>query len=193
MAEGSWIAMPGVPLITAGGPEAAAREEGEVTGALDDEAAVAEDTTTPTTEGECADGASGPATEVNRTEAAKETVPPTPASSEATPGAESTPVPDEAVAVVTNTEEDTGADASEAAHAAELEAALLAASSPGRESPAEPAADAAAAPVETPDAAAAPSETPDAAASPSEAPDAAAAPSEALSSPKELRSEGHQA
>jgi hypothetical protein len=80
------------------------------------------------------------------------------------------PVPDEAVAVVANTEEDTGADASEVAHAAELEAVLLAASSPGRESPAEPAADAAAMPVETPDAAAVPSEAPDAAAAPSEAP-----------------------
>jgi hypothetical protein len=79
-------------------------------------------------------------------------------------------VPDEAVAVVASTEEDTGADASEAAHAAELEAALLAASSPRRESPAEPATDTAAVPVETPDAAAAPSEAPDAAAAPCEAP-----------------------
>jgi hypothetical protein len=69
-------------------------------------------------------------------------------------------VPDEAVAVVANTEEDTEADVSEASHATELEAALLAASSPGRESPAKPAADAAAVPVETPDAAAAPSEAP---------------------------------
>jgi hypothetical protein len=76
----------------------------------------------------------------------------------------------EAVAVVATTEEDTGADASEAAHAAELEAALLAASSPGRESPTEPATDVAAAPSETPDAAAVPSEAPVAAAAPSEAP-----------------------
>jgi hypothetical protein len=170
MAEGSWIVMPGIPLITAGGPEAAAREEGEVTGALGDEAGVAEDTTTPTTEGERADGTSGPAAEVIRAEAAKGTVPPAPASARDAPGAESTPVPDEVVAVVANTEEDTGADTSEAAHTAELEAALLAASSPGRERPAEPAADAAAAPAETPDAAAAPSEAPDAAATPSEAP-----------------------
>jgi hypothetical protein len=162
--------MPGVPLITAGGPEAAAREEGEVTGALGNEAGVAEDTTAPTTEGERADGASGPAAEVDRAEAAEETVPPVLASAEAAPGVESMPMPDEAVAVVANTEEDTGADASEVAHAAELEAVLLAASSPGRESPAEPAADAAAMPVETPDAAAVPSEAPDAAAAPSEAP-----------------------
>jgi hypothetical protein len=170
MAEGSWIAMSGVPLITAGGPEAAAREEGEVTGALGDEAGVAEDTTAPTTEGERADGTSGPAAEVVRAEAAEETVPPAPAFAGAAPGAESTPMPDEAVAVVANTEEDTGADASEVAHAAELEAALLAANSPGCASPANPAADAAAAPVETPNAAAAPSEAPGVAAAPSEAP-----------------------
>jgi hypothetical protein len=169
MEEGSWIAMPGVPLITAGGPAAAAREEGEVTDALGDEAGVAEDTTTPTTEGERADGASGPAAEVDRARAAEETVPPAPASAGAAPGVESTPMPVEAAAVVAITEEDTGADASEAAHAAELEAALLAASSPGCESPAEPTADAAAAPSEAPDAAAAPSEAPVAAA-PSEAP-----------------------
>jgi hypothetical protein len=47
--------MPGVPLITAGGPEAAAREEGEVTGAPGDGACAADDTTAPTTERECAD------------------------------------------------------------------------------------------------------------------------------------------
>jgi hypothetical protein len=82
-------------------------------------------------------------------------------------------VPDEAVAVAANTEEDAGADASEVAHAAEIEAVLLAASSLGRESPAEPAADAAAVPVETPDAAAAQVKPP--------------------SSTKELRSEAHQA
>jgi hypothetical protein len=51
-------------------------------------------------------------------------------------------------------------DTSEAAHAAELEAALLAARSPGDEASVEPAADAAIASVEAPDAAAAPSEAP---------------------------------
>jgi hypothetical protein len=56
MMEGNWITMPGVPLITVGGPEAAAREEGEVTGAPGDEAGAAEDTTAPTTEEERADG-----------------------------------------------------------------------------------------------------------------------------------------
>jgi hypothetical protein len=100
--------MPRVPLITAGDPEAAAREEGEVTSALGDEAGVAEDTTAPTTEGERADGASGPAAEVDRAEAAEETVPPAPTSAGAAPGVESMPVPVEAIAVVATTEEDTG-------------------------------------------------------------------------------------
>jgi hypothetical protein len=152
MTEGNWITMPGVPLITAGGLEAAAREKGEVTGAPGDEAGAVEDTTAPTTEEERADGAPGPAAEVECTEAAEETVPPAPASAGAAPvpKVESTSTPDEAVAAAATTEEDTGADASEAAHVAELEAALLAASFPGRKGPAEPAADAAAVPVETP-------------------------------------------
>jgi hypothetical protein len=149
MTEGNWITMPGVPLITAEGPEVAAREEGEVTGAPGDEAGAAEDTTAPTTEEERADGAPGPAAEVERTEAAEKTVPPAPASAGAAPvpEVESTPAPNEAVAAAATPEEDAGADASEAVHVAKLEAALLAASSPGRECPAEPAA---AVPVETP-------------------------------------------
>jgi hypothetical protein len=152
MTEGNWIAMPGIPLITAGGPEAAAREAGEVTGDHGDEAGVAEDTTAPTTEEERADGAPGPAAEVERTEAAEEAVPPAPASAEPAPvpEVESAPTPSEAVAAAATPEEDAGADASEAVHVAELEAALLAASSPDREGPTEPAADAAAVPVETP-------------------------------------------
>jgi hypothetical protein len=57
-------------------------------------------------------------------------------------------------------EKDAVADASEAAHAAELEAALLAASSPGGEGPVEPAVDAAIASVEAPEASAVLSEAP---------------------------------
>jgi hypothetical protein len=57
------------------------------------------------------------------------------------------PTPDEAAPITVNTEENAGGDTSETAHAAELEAALLAASSPGREGPTEPAA---AAPTEAP-------------------------------------------
>jgi hypothetical protein len=85
MTEGNWITMPGVPLITAGGPEVAAREEGEVTGAPGDEAGAAEDTTSPTTKEERTDGAPGPTAEVERTEAAEETVPPAPTSARAAP------------------------------------------------------------------------------------------------------------
>jgi hypothetical protein len=59
-------------------------------------------------------------------------------------------VPDEAAAAAVNTEENAGGDASDTAHAAELEAALLAVSSPGREDPAEPAAAVVAAPTEAP-------------------------------------------
>jgi hypothetical protein len=152
MTEGNWITMPGVPLITSGDPESAAREEGEVTGAPGDGSRVAEETTALTTEEECTDRATGPSVEVERTEAAEEIVPPTPASPGVAPVIEvhSAPVPDEAVAVAVVTAENARADASEAAHVAELEAALLAASSPGREDPTELAADAAVAPVEAP-------------------------------------------
>jgi hypothetical protein len=59
-------------------------------------------------------------------------------------------VPDEAAAAAVNTEENTGGDASETAHATELEVALLAVSSPGRGDPAEPAAATVAAPTEAP-------------------------------------------
>jgi hypothetical protein len=57
---------------------------------------------------------------------------------------------DEAVAAAVITEENARADALEEAHVADLEAALLAASSPVREDPAEPAADSTAAPIEAP-------------------------------------------
>jgi hypothetical protein len=48
------------------------------------------------------------------------------------------PAPDEVAPAIANPEEDAGGDASEMAHAAELEATLLAASSPGREAPPSP-------------------------------------------------------
>jgi hypothetical protein len=152
MTEGNWIAMPGVPLITAGDPEAAVREEGDVTGAPGDGARAAEETTGPTTDEERVNSATGPSVEVERAEAAEETVPPAPASPVAAsvPEVDSAPMPDEAVVAAVNTEENAGADALEAAHVAELEAALLAASSPGREDPAEPAAASVAAPTEAP-------------------------------------------
>jgi hypothetical protein len=64
------------------------------------------------------------------------------------------------VAAAVPVEEDVAADASEAAHAAELEAALLAASSPGGDGPVEPAVDAAVASVKAPEASAVLSEAP---------------------------------
>jgi hypothetical protein len=148
MTEGDWIAMPGVPLISAGNPEAAAGVEGNVTDAPGDDARVAEETTGPTSEEARVDRAAGPSDEVERTEAAVETVSPAPASlgAAAVPKVTVAPSPDEAAPAV-NTEGNARYDTSEAAHAAELEAALLAANSPGREGPTEPAA---AAPTEAP-------------------------------------------
>jgi hypothetical protein len=152
MTEGNWIAMPGVPLITAGDPEAAVREEGDVTSAPGDGAHTTEETTGPTTDEERVKRATGSSVEVERTEAAEDTVPSAPASpiAASVPEVDSAPVPDEAVAAAVNTEENAGADASEAVHVTEPEAELLAASSPGREDPAEPAAASVAAPTEAP-------------------------------------------
>jgi hypothetical protein len=162
MTEGNWITMPGIPLITTGGPEAAAREEGKVAGAPGGEVGIAEDMTVPTTKEGQVEGAPEPAAEVERTEAAEGTAPPTSAAPVAAPApeTESVPAQSEVVAAPVTVEEDAAADASEAAHAAELEAALLAASSPGDEASVEPAADADVVSVEAPDSAAAPSEAP---------------------------------
>jgi hypothetical protein len=162
MTEGDWIAMPGIPLITAGGPKAAAREEGEATGVPDDEAGAAEDTTAPTTEEGHGGGAPEPAIEDERAEAAAGTAPFVPVGPETAPAAEEelAPAPGDIVAASVPAREDTTADASESAHAAELEAALLAASSPGGEGPAKPAVDAAIASVEATEASAVLSEAP---------------------------------
>jgi hypothetical protein len=152
MTEGNWIVMPWVPLVTAGYPETAVREEGNVTDAPGDGARAAEETTGPTTDEERVNRETGPSDEVERTEAAEETVPPVPASPGAAsvPEVNAAPVPDEAAADAINTEVNAGGDASEMAHTAELEAVLLAATSPGREDTAEPAAAAVAAPTEAP-------------------------------------------
>jgi hypothetical protein len=142
MTEGNWIAMPGVPLITVGNPEAVAVEGGNVTDAPGNGARAAEGTTGPTSDEARMDRATGPSDEVEHIEAAVETISPAPASPGAAtvPEVDAAPVTDEAAPAAVNTEENAGGDASEMAHAAELEAALLAASSPGREDPAEPAA-----------------------------------------------------
>jgi hypothetical protein len=129
MTEGNWITMPEVPLITAGDPEATAEEGGNVTDAPDDGVRAAEETTEPTDE-------------VERTEAIVGTIAPAPVSPGAAtvPEEDAAPTPDEVAPATVNTEENAGGDTSEMAHAAELEAALLVASSPGREDPSEPAA-----------------------------------------------------
>jgi hypothetical protein len=142
MMEGDWIAMPGVPLIAAGNPEAAAEEEGDGTNAPGDGARAAEETTRPTSDEARVDRATGPLDEVERAEAAVGTVSPAPASpgAVAVPEVDAAPAPDEVAPATVNTEGNAGGDTLEMAHTAELEAALLAASSPGREGPPEPAA-----------------------------------------------------
>jgi hypothetical protein len=111
MTGGNWIAMPGVPLITAGEPKAAAREGGNVTDAPGDGARAAEEMTGPTTEEEHVNRGAGPSDEVERTEAAEETVPPVSASPGAAsvPEADAAPAPDEAAAAAVDTEENAGA------------------------------------------------------------------------------------
>jgi hypothetical protein len=100
----------------------------------------------------CEHRATTPSDEVERAEAAVGTVSPAPASPRAAgvPEEDVAPAPDEVAPTTVNAEENAGGDTSEMAHAAELEAALLAASSPGREGPPEPtAAEPAKAPVVT--------------------------------------------
>jgi hypothetical protein len=142
MKEGDWIAMPGVPLITTGDPEAAAGEEGNGTDAPGDGARAAEETTGPTSDEACVDRATAPSDEVERTEAIVGTVAPAPISpgAAAVPEEVAAPAPDEVAPATVNAEENAGCDTSEMAHAAELEAVLLATSSSGREGPPEPAA-----------------------------------------------------
>jgi hypothetical protein len=137
MMEGDWIAMPGVPLITAGNPDAAAGEEGNETDAPGDGARAAEDTTGPTSNEARMDRATTPSDEVERTEAIVGIVAPAPVSlgAAAVPKEDAAPAPDEVAPATVNAEENAGGDTSEMSHAAELEAALLAASSPGREVP----------------------------------------------------------
>jgi hypothetical protein len=114
-------------------------EEGNVTDAPGDGAPAAEGATGPASEEALVDRATRPSDEAERTEAAVETVSPAPTSLEAAavPEVDATPAADEAAPVAVNTEENIGGDTSETVHAAELEAALLAASSPGREGPTE--------------------------------------------------------
>jgi hypothetical protein len=142
MMEGDWIAMPGVPLIAAGNPEAAAGVEGDGSNVPSDGARAAEEATGPTSDEARVDRATAPSDEVERAEAAVGTVAPALASpgAAAVPEEDAASAPDEVAPATVNAEENAGGDTSEMAHTAELEAALLAANSPGCEGPPEPAA-----------------------------------------------------
>jgi hypothetical protein len=74
-------------------------------------------------------------------EAAEETIvrAPTSPGAAAAPERDLAPAPDEVVPAAIGAEENTGGETLEMAHVTELEATLLAASSPGREGPPEPA------------------------------------------------------
>jgi hypothetical protein len=143
MMDGDWIAMPGVPLITAAGLGAVAPEEGAAAGIAGGEAGIAEDAMAPDAEGRHGRDATGPATEEERTETTTEAAPSAPAGLEAAPASEGGVAPEagDAEGAMVSAGDAT-VEASNAAHAAELEATLLAASSPGGEGPAEAAVEA---------------------------------------------------
>jgi hypothetical protein len=140
MREGDWIAMPGVPLIAAGNPEAAVGVEGDGASAPGDDARATEEATRPKSDNMRVDRAAKPSDEAERAEAAVETV----VSALTSPGAaavpeeDAAPSPDEVIPTTASTEENARGDASEMAHVVELEATLLAASSPGHEAPRSP-------------------------------------------------------
>jgi hypothetical protein len=142
MREGDWIAMPGVPLITAGHVEAAADVENDRAGAQYDDACATEEATGPGVENARNDGAEGPLGETERAEATVNDVVAalTPTGPVATPEGDTVPAPDGNAPAAASAKENPAGDASETAHATELEATLLAVSSPGREVPPEPAA-----------------------------------------------------
>jgi hypothetical protein len=123
--------------------------EGDGASAPGDDARATEEATRPESDNVRVDRAAEPSDEAECTEAAVETVVPTltSAGAAAAPEEDAAPAPDEVVPATASAEENAGGDASEMAHVAELEATLLAASSPGREGPPKPVA---AEPAETP-------------------------------------------
>jgi hypothetical protein len=128
MREGDWIAMPGVPLITAGHTEAAADVEKDRAGAQCDDARATEEATGPGAENIRDDGAEDPLGETERAEATVIDVVAalTPAGPAATPEGDVVPAPDGNAPAAASAEENPAGDASETAHAVELEAILLA-------------------------------------------------------------------
>jgi hypothetical protein len=144
--EGDWIAMPGVPLISAGNVEvargAAADVEGDVAVAQCDDARITEEATRPGAENVRDDGAKGPSDETERAEATVNTIVPTLTSVEtaAAPEGDAVPAPDENIPTAASTEETPVGDTSEMAHATELEATLLCRQLTWARGPPEPAA-----------------------------------------------------
>jgi hypothetical protein len=144
MEEGNWIAMPCVPLITAEGVVAergaAADVGGDGADAQCDDARITEEVERPDAEAMRDDGAEGPSDDAERTAATVGTTVPafTSPRSVAAPEGDAIPAPNENVRATDSIGEAPGGDASEMAHAAELEATLLAASSPERDAPPPP-------------------------------------------------------
>jgi hypothetical protein len=144
MEEANWIAIPRVPLVTT---EAVAAERGAATDmggsgadAQHDDARVTEEVARPDTEAVRDDGAEGPSDDA---ECAVATVGTIVAASTspgiaAAPDGDAFPAPDKDVRAATSAQGALGGDASEMVHVAELEAMLLAASSPKREAPPSP-------------------------------------------------------
>jgi hypothetical protein len=144
MEEGNWIAMPGAPLITAEGVAtergAAADVGGNGADAQRDDARVTEEVGRPDAEAVRDDGAEGPSDDAERATATVGTIvaASTSLGTSAAPDGDAIPAPDEDVRAAARAGGAPGGDASEVAHAAELEAALLAASSPERKAPPPP-------------------------------------------------------
>jgi hypothetical protein len=129
--------MAGIPLITVGHTEVAADVEKDRAGAQCDNARATEEATGPGAENVRDDGAEDPLGEMVRAEATVNEVVAalTPAKPNAAPEGDAIPAPDGNAPAAASAEENPAGDASETAHAAELEATLLAASSPGHEAP----------------------------------------------------------
>jgi hypothetical protein len=146
MEEVHWIAMPGVPLITAEGIVAERGATADVRGdgadAQCDDTRVAEEVVRPEAEAMHDAGAEGPLDDVERAVATMDTIVHafTSAGTAAAPEGDAVPAPNENARAAASTREAPGGNTSEMAHAAELEATLLAAASPEREAPPEPAA-----------------------------------------------------
>jgi hypothetical protein len=144
MKEGDWIAMPGVPLITAEGNVAEGGAVSDVGGAeadaQRDDYRATEEAARPEAETMRDDGVEGPSDDAEHTVATVGTIVPsfaTPGTA-AAPEGDAVPAPDEDARAAASTGETPGGDTSEMAHAAELEATLLAANSPEREAPRSP-------------------------------------------------------